>query len=42
MTKDTFYLRKSTRKDKKWSMEMPSFGHTHHFGQANARDRTTI
>ena len=42
MTKDTFSLRKSTRKDKKFQMKMPSFGHTHHFGQANARDRTLI
>ena len=42
MTKDTFYLRKSTRKDKKYMMKMESYGHTHHFGQANARDRTTI
>jgi len=42
MTKDTFYLRKSTRKDKKWSMEMPSYGHTHHFGAKGMRDRTLI
>ena len=37
---DTFYLYRSDRKDKKFKMVMPSYGHTHYFGQAGASDLT--
>ena len=31
-----FYLFKSTRKDKKYMMEMPKYNHKHHFGGVRA------
>ena len=37
---DTFYLYKSDKKNKKFKMVMPSYGHTHYFGQAGAGDLT--
>ena len=40
MAKDTFYLSKSDKKDKKFKMVMPSYNHTHHFGQRGASDLT--
>tara|TARA_R110000803_G_scaffold142656_2_gene208918 strand:+ start:478 stop:822 length:345 start_codon:yes stop_codon:yes gene_type:complete len=39
---DTFYLKKSTRKDKKYVMEMPKYNHKHHFGAKGMRDFTLI
>lgn len=43
MPKPTFYLYKSTRKDKKYRLEMPSpFDHIHHFGAKGMRDFTLI
>lgn len=37
-----FYLYKSGRKDKKYRMDMPSYGHKHHFGAKGMRDYTLI
>jgi len=41
MAKDTFYLYKSDKKDKKFKMVMPSYGHTHYFGASGYEDLTT-
>ena len=41
--KDTFYLYKSGRKDKKLMMRMGEpYNHSHHFGSRDMRDRTLI
>lgn len=43
MTKPTFYLYKSNRKEKKYRMEMPEpYDHIHHFGAKGMRDFTLI
>ena len=38
----TFYLSKSTRKDKKFMLEMPEFKHIHHFGASGYKDFTLM
>ena len=35
-----FYLYKSNRKNKKWVMLMPEYGHAHHFGDSRYEDLT--
>ena len=35
------YLSKSKRKNKKFVVEMPDFGHQHHFGDSRYEDFTT-
>lgn len=40
--KKTFYLSKSTRKGKKYLLEMPDLGHSHHFGGDGYRDYTLM
>lgn len=38
----TFYLYKSTRKDKKFMLVMPELNHTHHFGARGYKDFTLM
>tara|TARA_R110002012_G_scaffold26658_1_gene86309 strand:- start:500 stop:874 length:375 start_codon:yes stop_codon:yes gene_type:complete len=40
--KDTFYLFKSDKPNKKFVMLMPSYGHIHHFGSSAHRDFTLM
>lgn len=40
--KDTFYLFKSNKPEKKMVMLMPSFKHIHHFGSSAHRDFTLM
>lgn len=42
MTKGALYRHKATRKDNKFALEMPSYGHTRHFGVKGLRDRTLV
>jgi len=39
---DKFYLYKSGRANKKYTMVMPSYNHSHHFGAKGMRDRTLL
>ena len=39
---DKFYLYKSSRANKKYTMVMPEYGHKHHFGARGMRDFTLI
>lgn len=39
---DTFFLYKSTRKNKKYTLVMPSHNHRHSFGDSRYRDYTLI
>lgn len=38
----TFYLSKSTRKDKKFMLTMPHLNHAHHFGASGYKDYTLM
>jgi len=38
----TFYLSKSSRKDKKFMLVMPELKHTHHFGASGYKDFTLM
>lgn len=38
----TFYLFKSTRKDKKFMLVMPEYNHIHHFGAKGYKDYTLM
>lgn len=38
----TFYLSKSSRKDKKFMLVMPDLKHTHHFGASGYKDFTLM
>jgi len=37
-----YILKRSPRKNKKYLMEMPDEGHTHHFGSSDYRDYTLM
>mgnify|MGYP006956414302 CR=1 FL=1 len=40
--KDTYYLFRSNRPDKKYVMLMPKYNHLHHFGASDFRDYTLM
>ncbi len=40
--KDTFYLFKSDKPNKRFTMLMPSYGHAHHFGSSSHRNFTLM